>query len=205
MLILALGLALAGDTVRIQPLPHPVSLESRPDSISWGPPSIVLRGGGLVWLTGDSTAVYLTVWLPDSSPSWNDRLVLSLDTNGDRARAPQHDDFQWEFHRVLDSSIVFRGREGRWQPPRDDPDWRLGVEREGGGWTVRQIDEGSGWSLMVRLDPEFFTQGGAVPAGLCVAAYDEGSRRWTTWPAAQPGAQPAALADQPSRWGVVER
>jgi hypothetical protein len=204
MLTLALLLAWASDTVRIRPLQPSPPLETRGDSAAWGPPSIRLPGGGLIWLTRDSTAVCLTAWLPDSSPSWNDRLVLSLDTSGDRARTPQHDDFEWEFHRVLDSSIVYRGRQGRWQPPRDDPDWRLGPEREGGGWTVREVDEGGGWSLMVRFDPEFFTQGGSVPPGLFVAAYDEGSRRWTAWPAAQPGRQPAALVDQPVRWGVVQ-
>jgi hypothetical protein len=205
MLTVTLWLVMAVDTVRIRPLRYSPALENRADSALWGPPSIRMPGGGLVWLTRDSAAVYLTVWLPDSTPSWNDRLVLALDTNGDRARAPQHDDFQWEFHRVLDSSIVFRGRDGHWQPPRDDPDWRLAGEREGGGWSVREVAEAGGWSLLVRLDPEFLTQGGAVPPGLFVAGYDEGSRRWTTWPAADPGRQPAALADQPLCWGVVQR
>lgn len=203
MLIVTLAVALASDTVKIRPLQKVPALESRVDSASMGPPAIPLPGGALIWLTRDSTAVSLTAWLPDSTPSWNDRLVLSLDTKGDRSRAPQHDDFQWEFHRVLDSSIVFRGRDGRWQPPHDDPDWRLGNEREGGGWSVQVVSEPGGWSLLMRFDPEFFSQGGEVAPGFAISVYDDASRRWITWPAVPSGRQPAALSDQPGRWGTI--
>lgn len=204
MLILVLWLA-GADSVRIRPLSQAPVVRNSADLASLGAPSLTLAGGASVWLLKDSTAVVLIASLSDSTPAWNDRVVLTLDTNGDRAASPQHDDFQWDFHRVADSSVIYRGRDGRWQPPHDDPDWRLGHDRDGGGWSVREKEVAGGWVLIVRFDPEYFSQAGRIAPGLGIASFDEGLRRWDSWPAVSPGRQPGSLPDHPSMWGIVLR
>lgn len=92
------------------------------------------QGTALVWLLRASDTVFVVASIPDSTPSWRDDFVLSLDIKGDGGPSPQHDDFQMDFPRELDSSVVYRGRNGRWQLPQDDPDWRLGSARSSGGW-----------------------------------------------------------------------
>ena len=204
MLAVALGLALAADTLHVASIPPGTAVARIADSVRWGPPGAVLAGGARIWLLRDSGIVAVVAWLPDSTPSFRDRVTIALDTQGDRAAAPQHDDFAWEFHRTLDSSQIFRGRDGRWQPPRDDPDWRLGTKREGGGWRVRMREEKAGWLLVLELDPEYLTQGAAVLPGLALSAFDESTRRWVTWPAIGAGVQPAGTTDHPNRWGSVQ-
>ncbi len=205
-MILALGLAFAvgADTLHVASLSPGTSIARMADSASWGPPGAALAGGVRVWMLRTGAGVALVAWLPDSTPSSRDCVTVALDTGGDRAPRPQHDDFAWEFHRILDSSVIFRGRDGRWQPPRDDPDWRLGTEREGGGWRVRTSEETGGWLLVLELDSEYLTQAAGGLPGLALSAYDEATRRWVTWPAAQPGTQPAGMTDHPHRWGSVQ-
>lgn len=198
MLSLVLSLALGADTIRLRPITQAPVIQNSADLAALGPPSIAV-GGADAWLLGDSAAVYLVVALPDSTPEWNDRLVLTLSSGGDPGAAPGHDDFEWDFHRVADSSVIYRGREGRWQPPRDDPDWRLGRAREGGGWSVREKEMPGGWLLLIQLDPEYFATANGGRLGL--AWFDAARRQWVAWPA-QPRL-PGALPDHPMQWGRV--
>jgi hypothetical protein len=201
-----LALLIGGDTLHLTPLPAAPGLESRVDSATWGPPSLriaVVGGIARLWLVRADSGVYFAINIPDSTPSWSDQLVLALDTGGDRSIAPDHDDFLWAFDRTLDSSRVFRGRDGRWQPPRDDPDWRLGADREGGGWSVRSSSDSAGWRLVIRFDAEYFEQASGPGTGLEIRFRDADARSSATWPAWQPLPQPAALDDRPERWGVV--
>ncbi|MFI5209791.1 MAG: hypothetical protein ACHQ2E_05040 [Gemmatimonadales bacterium] len=206
MLATLLALLAGGDTLRIATLTVTPAIENRVDTVAWGPPGARIEvAGGIArfWLVRADSGVYLALSIPDSTDSWSDQLVIALYMQGDRATAPDHDDFLWAFDRVLDSSVVFRGRNGRWQPPRDDPDWRLGREREGGGWTVRSSSDSSGWQVVIRLDAEYFAQSGIGGVGLEVRIRDADTRSSATWPAWAPLPQPAALDDRPEEWGVV--
>ena len=205
MLMVALALLMANDTIHIRTVDQEPAILNAADLEALGPPSIGPASGVSVWLLGDSGSVYLILRVLDSTPAWNDRLVLTVDTNGDRSGTPQHDDFEWDFHRVADSSVVYRGRNGRWQAPRDDPDWRLGRDREGGGWAVREKEILQGWLLIVKLDAEYFRPSTGVAPGLGIARYDESSRAWTTWPMVPSLRQPGALPDHPVLWGSVLR
>lgn len=156
LLLLFLLATQAGDTVTIRAIPHPPRPDTRIESAVLGEPSIRIptgQGSALVWLLRAADTVFIAASIPDSTPYWGDDFVVSLDTRGDGAPSPQHDDFQLDFRRVLDSSVVYRGRNGRWEPPRGDPDWRLGAERSGGGWEVSGRNDASGWSALIRLDP----------------------------------------------------
>ena len=206
MLATLLALLAGGDTLRIATLTVTPAIDSRVDTVTWGPPSAridVVGGTARFWLVRADSGVYLALRIPDTTTSWSDQLIIALDTQADRSTAPDHDDFLWAFDRVLDSSVVFRGKDGHWQPPRDDPDWRLGREREGGGWTVRSSSDSSGWQVIIRLDAEYFAQSGTGGVGLEVRIRDADARSSATWPAWTPLAQPTALDDRPEWWGVV--
>jgi hypothetical protein len=206
LLAALLAVLASADTLRIVPRATAPALEARVDSVAWGPPAArmdVAGGIARLWLVRADSGIYLAVSVPDSTASWSDQLIIALDTQGDRSSAPDHDDFLWDFNRVLDSSEVFRGKDGRWQPPRDDPDWRLGPEREGGGWSVRSSSDAAGWQVVIRFDAEYFAQAGNRGAGLEIRIRDGDARSSATWPAWPPLPQPAALDDRPERWGVV--
>ena len=130
-------------------------VEFMPDDPAWsaaalGEPSIrIFTGQGVatIWLLRSHDSAFVVARISDSTYYWGDDLVISLDVSGNQGPAPGHDDFQWYFRRALDSSVIYRGRAGRWEAPRGDPDWRLGASREGGGWTVSgQSDDGGGRS-----------------------------------------------------------
>lgn len=203
MLALLIQLA-APDTLRIARLettldPSPAALLSESPDLAFGPADRPAK----LWARNGEDAVILTVFVPDPTPSWHDAVILCLDTGGDRATTPQHDDFQWEFHRVLDSSVVFRGGPDRWRPPRDDPDWRLGPVRELAGWRVRESEEDGGWALELRLAKEYLTSAGGRAPGFALLVYRDSPSRWSTWPA-PPGGPPAGvLGARPDQWGVV--
>jgi hypothetical protein len=172
----------------------------------YGAPSLAIAipgGQARLWLRRAGDAVYVAAFIPDSTPSWMDDLVISLDTGGDRATAPQHDDFQWYFRRVLDSSVVLRGEQGAWRVPRDDPDWRLGSVREGGGWEVRSESTARGWSLELRLDAAYFTEARGRLPGIAFRIFDNEPQGWFTWPAPAGLAQPVELERRPDRWAAV--
>src|SRR3954451_10132678 len=119
------------DTLRVRHIAHPPSPNARIDSTALGEPTVRIRtrqGWARVWVLQSADTVFIAAAMPDSTPYWGDDFVVSLDTRGDGAPTVQHDDFQLDFRRVLDSSVVLRGRNGRWEPPRGDPDWRLGVD-----------------------------------------------------------------------------
>ena len=108
------------DTVRIRAVAAAPAPDRLADTVSWGFPQIVVetgQGRASIWLLTVADSVYLVAAIPDSTPYWGDDLVVSIDTDGDRANTPQHDDFQWYLRRMLDSSVVLRGRAGRWDPP----------------------------------------------------------------------------------------
>lgn len=205
MLFLLSTLQLASaDTLSIRRIDRPPPPGLSADSTSLGLPQVRIptgQGTAMVWLLRARDTVFIAANIPDSTPYWGDDFVVSLDPLGAAAPAPQHDTFQLYFRRVLDSSVVFRGRNGRWEPPRNDPDWRLGRERSGGGWEVSSRDGRSGWSLLVRLDPAWFLgKSGKLP-GVAFRIYDDSPSGWFAWP---PGFAPHTSVEQaPSLWVPV--
>lgn len=200
------ALALLSDTLRITPAPRSPVFDGRADTAEYGAPTVTITrpaGTVLLWLRRHEGFVYLAARLPDSTFYWGDDLVISLDTRGERAAAPAHDDFQWYFRRVLDSSVVLRGEGGRWQMPKGDPDWRLGREREGGGWEVRSVDDGTSWSLELRLDPAYFGEAGTGHPGMAFRVYDNDPHGWHIWPAPAGIRQPTEVERRPALWAVV--
>ena len=194
------------DTVVIRtldrsPLPGEVG-----DSVRYGRPQVHIptrQGTALVWLLRSADTVFVAARIPDSTPYWGDDFVVSLDTRGDAATSPQHDDFQLYFRRVLDSSVVFRGRNGRWEPPRGDPDWRLGSERAGGGWEVSATGGARGWSLLLRLDPAWFAgESGRLPR-LAFRIYDDAPSGWFASPPPRGNLPPSSVEQMPVLWSPV--
>jgi hypothetical protein len=207
-ILLALGLQAAlGDTA---PLRRVEAMPADPGSsfATLGDPSVRLRTGqgmASIWLVRTSDSAFVVARITDSTYYWGDDLVISLDISGDRGPAPGHDDFQWYFRRALDSSVVYRGRAGRWEAPRGDPDWRLGPSREGGGWAVDARSDRMGWSLILRLDGAWLQGEVRRRPGIAFRVYDDSPGGWFTWPAAGPGGQPAGVERVPDLWGTVAR
>jgi hypothetical protein len=206
--MLPLLLALAVDTLRLLPVHEPVRFDGVPSVEEFGAPSLeIARAGGMtrVWLRRDSSFVYLAATMPDPTFYWGDDLVISLDVHGDRDPAPGHFDFQWYFRRVLDSSVVYRGEGGHWRAPQDDPDWRLGSAREGGGWEVRSVDTPDGWSIEVRFDPAYFVPPAGRSTGLAVRLYNDDPQEWVAWPSSASVRQPTEVERRPALWAVISR
>jgi hypothetical protein len=178
---------------------------ARLDTLAWGAPQVTLatrQGAASVWLLRASDTVFVVARVPDRSAAWADALELCVDVSGDRAPSPAHDDFRFSLRRVLDSSVVYRGRAGRWEPPLDDPDWRVGPQHGGGGWDASTADDSSGWSVVLRLDPAWFAgEGGRLP-GVAFQIHDDDPSAWYGWPAESHGGG-AALERTPSRWVPV--
>ncbi|HKU61260.1 MAG TPA: hypothetical protein VJQ44_08600 [Gemmatimonadales bacterium] len=205
-MIVALLLAASlqyGDTVHV---PRIDSIPGVRDSITIGRPTVVIRTGqGLasVWLARRRDTIELYAAIPDTTVDWSDDFVISLSTGGEREETPGHEEFQWYFRRVLDSSVVYRGRNGRWEAPQGDPDWRLGAERAGGGWTVTSGSSPAGWWLRLRLEPGWLDgQEGTLPA-IAFRVYDNGPQGWYAWPEARAGTQPVSVERTPTRWVPV--
>jgi hypothetical protein len=196
-----------GDTLKIRSVPHPPPPDIKIDSAVLGKPSVRIRTGqgtALVWLLHAADTVFIAASILDSTPYWGDDFVVSLDTRGDGAPSPQHDDFQLDFRRVLDSSVVYRGRSGRWEPPRGDPDWRLGTERSGGGWEVSGDNEAKGWSVLVRLDPAWLEgENGGLPR-IAFRIYDDAPSGWFAWPLPR-GTAPTMVERTPALWAPLQR
>lgn len=202
-------LALAGlsqDTLRISTISPSPTFDGAAGSAEYGAPSVVisrLQGDVRLWAVENEGQVYLALLLPDSTFYWGDDAVISLDISGDRGAAPGHDDFQWYFRRVLDSSVVYRGEQGRWQAPRFDPDWRLGAERSGGGWEVRSVSDAKGWSLEFRLDRSYFTEAKRGTPAISIRVYDDAPHGWDVWPAATGVRHPTEIERRPELWVPV--
>jgi hypothetical protein len=186
---------------------HPPGAAATFDSAALGPPTLRIQTGqgtALVWLVRALDTVFVVASIPDSTPNWRDDFVLSLDTHGDAAADPQHDDFQLDFRRVLDSTVVSRGRNGRWELPRGDPDWRLGKDRSGGGWEVAGASDARGWTLLVRLDPAWFAGEPGRLARIAFRMYDDSPGGWFSWPL-PPARVPATVVEgTPSLWSPVQ-
>ncbi len=165
-------------TVPIRSIGRPPAPGDVIDGVHYGPLQLQLRtrqGVARVWLLRAADTFFVAATIPDSTRYWGDDFVVSLDTRGDGGDNPRHDDFQLYFRRTLDSSVVFRGRLGRWEPPKGDPDWRLGAERSGGGWEV--------------------TRGMGPKAGACsCASARPGSR------ARKEDCQPSSIEQTPGVW-----
>jgi hypothetical protein len=197
--MLTLLLALATDTLHVRPLATAPVFDGAVSEAEYGSPMFTL-GSGQGWVVRSGESVVVAVRFADSTFYWGDDVVVSLDVWGDRGGAPGHDDFQWYLRRVLDSSVVYRGGQGKWRYPRDDPDWRLGAEREGGGWEVRSVSDAKGWSLELRLAIAYFREAksGTTPA-LALRTYNDAPHGWHVWP---PRAlrQPTELERRPELW-----
>jgi hypothetical protein len=205
VLLLALQMALP-DTLRIQAVERPPPASVTIDSISLGSPQVRIetgQGTAQVWLLRARDTVFIAASIPDTTFYWGDNFVMSIDTEGDRGSSPQHDDFQLYFRRRLDSSVVYRGRGGRWQAPRDDPDWRLGAERSGGGWTVSVGEQRSRWTLLIRMDPAWFRSGGERAARVAFRVYDDSPGGWYAWPPSHRPVQATMVEDSPTLWVPV--
>jgi hypothetical protein len=183
-----------------------VPADTGPSAATLGEPSLRIstgQGAVSIWLLRTRDSAFVAARIPDSTYYWGDDLVISLDVSGNRGTVPDHDDFQWYFRRALDSSVVYRGRGGRWEAPRGDPDWRLGSSREGGGWTVGSGSEAAGWWLVLRLDEAWLQGEAGRQPGIALRVYDDGPSGWFAWPAQMDGGQPASVEKVPDRWGVV--
>jgi hypothetical protein len=129
-----------------------------------------------------------------------DAVTVCLDAAGDRGGAPGHDDFQWLLRRTLDSSVVSRGRGGRWTPPLDDPDWRLGAARGGGGWEVGGADAPGGWHVVLRLDPAWLEGEAGRRPGIALLIHDDDPSRWYAWPPQAASAGASLVERVPALW-----
>jgi hypothetical protein len=196
----------ATDTLQIRSLREPPRLEQTLDSARYGSPQLRLRtrqGTALVWLLRSRDTFFVAATIPDSTHYWGDDFVLSMDTRGNGGAAPQHDDFQWYLRRVVDSSVIFRGRNGRWEPPKADPDWRLGRERSGGGWEVSTRDAATGWSLLLRLDPAWLLGAEGRLPRIAFRIYDDDPHGWFAWPLPEGTPQPSSVERTPDFWAAI--
>ncbi|HXG45348.1 MAG TPA: hypothetical protein VNJ71_11380 [Gemmatimonadales bacterium] len=204
-IVLLLQSAAALDTLPVRAAPPAAVFDGAVGSAEWGVPDLSISapgGGARIWLRGDSTAVYVAARISDSTSHWGDDLVVSVHVGGPAGSAPGHDDFQWDLRRLLDSSVVYRGKDGRWHPPRDDPDWRLGPAREGAGWEVRSESGTDGWSLELRLDRAYLAGREGGPARIAFRIFDNAPRGWHAWPGRW-RRQPTEVEDRPELWAVV--
>ena len=190
------------DTLRVRPIARPPAPEARIDSATWGPPQVRIptgQGTASVWLLRAADTLFVAAAVPDSTRSWADALAVYFDVQGDGAPAPAHDDFQWSLRRLLDSSVVYRGRAGRWEPPHDDPDWRIGAEHSGGGWEVSGTDDRWGWTVLLRLDPAWLEGDGGRRPAIGFLVHDDEPNGWYGWPA-RPGPGGTLVERSPTMW-----
>jgi hypothetical protein len=196
------------DTLSVHAATHAPAAGERPDSLALGPPQVRLRtaqGDALVWVVSARDSVYVAALVQDSTPDRGDAVAISLNIGGERSAHPDHADFQWVFQRALDSSVVYRGKSGRWQPPRDDPDWRLGAARSGAGWAVTSAEGSRWWSVVLRLDPAWLDGvAGSLPA-IALRIADDRPRAWYSWPAPPAGKRALDIEGSPSLWVPMRR
>jgi hypothetical protein len=204
-LVLALLQTSFPDTLQIHSIPEPPSRDEIVGQAGYGPPQLRLRtrqGAALIWLLRSADTFFVAVSIPDTTPYWGDDFVLSIDTggDGDHGSGPQHDDFQWYLRRSVDSSVVFRGRNGRWEPPKGDPDWRLGRQRSGGGWELSTHDGVKHWSLLLRLDPAWLLGSEGRLPRVAFRIFDDDPQGWFAWPLPPGTPQASSVEQRPDRW-----
>ena len=191
------------DTLRIRTLRFHPGRQEVADSVRYGSPHLQVRtrqGTALIWMLRSRDTFFVAAVIPDSTPYWGDDFVLSIDTRGDGGSGPGHDDFQWYLRRMADSSVIFRGRDGRWQPPKGDPDWRLGPEREGGGWELSVGSGVSSWSLLLRLDPAWLAGADGRLPRLAIRIFDNDPHGWFAWPFPAGIPQASSVEQTPDLW-----
>lgn len=206
--LLCLLQSVTPDTVSLRSIAKPPAPGAIIDSVRYGPPQLQLKtrqGIARVWLLRSIDTFFVAATIPDSTPYWGDDFVVSLDTRGDGGSSPQHDDFQLYFRRTMDSSVVFRGRLGRWEPPKGDPDWRLGAERSGGGWEVSGLDGPRSWTLLLRLDPAWLEGAADRLPRLALRIYDDDPQGWFAWPLPAGTPQASSVERIPDLWAVLRR
>jgi hypothetical protein len=193
------------DTLQIRTVGQPPPPGQIVDSARYGPPQIRLnstQGPALVWLLRAADTFFVAATIQDTTPAWNDDFVVSMNVRGAGGATPGHDDFQWYFRRALDSTVIYRGRGGRWEAPRGDPDWRLGKERSGGAWQVSARDDSTSWSLVLRLDPAWLEESGKGAARLAIRISDNSPRGSFAWPR-PPGVSATSVEQTPALWGYL--
>jgi hypothetical protein len=184
----------------VQSLPEAATVEAA----ALGSPEIRLELGGAsasFWLLQHADTALVVGRVPDTTRSWSDEVVVSLHLAGVATPTPQHDDFQWMLRRTLDSSVVFRGRGNRWELPRSDPDWRLGPDHSGGGWTVAVRESADGWWVLLRLEGPWLARSAEAPPRFAVRVRDSDSSAWAAWPRAR--VHPSEVEASPVLWGVL--
>jgi hypothetical protein len=195
------------DTLHVRSIAQAPSADGRVDSVAWGAPQVRIpthQGTASVWLLRAADTVFVAASIPDSTRSWADALAICFALPGGAGPAPDHLDFQWSLGRTLDSSVVYRGRAGRWAPPLGDPDWRLGRARDGGGWEVSGTDDPGGWTLVLRLDPAWLQgERGRRPA-IGFQVHDNDPNGWYSWPASTTSAGVTLLERTPALWVPIE-
>ena len=196
------------DTLTIRSVERPPPPGRSIDTVRYGPPQLRLRtkqGTALVWLLRAADTLFVAATIADSTPYWGDDFVVSMNTRGQGGSKPGHDDFQWYLRRTLDSTVIYRGRGGRWEAPRGDPDWRLGAERSGGGWEVSVRDDGRTWSLILRLDPAWLQAGEGRLPRLAFRIFDDAPQGWFAWPPPPGAARAETVEETPDLWAAVRR
>jgi hypothetical protein len=194
------------DTLQIRNVAVPPIITSSPDTVRLGPAQLHVRtrqGTALVWLLRAADTFFVAAAIRDTSRHWADDFVMSLDTRGDGGESPGHDDFQWDFRRAVDSSVVFRGRNGRWEPPKADPDWRLKSDRSGGGWEVGSWDGPLGWGLVLRLDPAWLEGADGKVPRIAFRVFDNDPQGWFAWPSVEGIPQASSVEQTPRLWVPV--
>lgn len=150
-----------------------------------------------------SGRVQLRVELPDATPSWRDGVTVFIDPVGDTTPAPGHDDFEYAFQRVLDSSVVRQAAHGTWMAPANDPDWRLGSARGMETWTVAVTTDANRWVLVLEIDEAWLAGTQDVRARLGLLLHDDDPNRWAAWPAGPAGRPPTQIGMRPVQWSPV--
>jgi hypothetical protein len=197
---------LQGDTVRMRAVPAVPAFDGLVTAAEYGTPTVVMptaQGAVAVWVVRHGDTAYVAAQLADSTFYWGDDFVVSFDPLGDRTPGPGHDDTQWYLRRVLDSSVVNRGRHGRWMAPSDDPDWRLGKERSGDGWEVRGASDAKGWSVELKLPMLWLVDETGRKPTIAFRSYDDSPHAWYAWPAPAAGERPTRVEMTPVEWAVV--
>ena len=215
-MLAALGLSFAtagraagqGDTLQVREIAVPPIAAAAPGA-GWGEPQVAIetrQGLVSVWLLRAADTVFVAAHIPDRTPSWSDAFVVCLDPAGAGEVAPGHDDFEWSLRRSLDSSVVYRGRDGRWQPPLNDPDWRIGTNHAGGGWEAGAAERGPGWTVVLRLDPAWFAGASGRGPRMAFQVHDDDPDAWYAWPRAARGdadGSARTLDARPADWVPV--
>lgn len=194
------------DTLRMREAPATVRFDGRASAAEYGPPSVVMptaQGKVEVWLVRRGDTAYVAARITDATYYWGDDFVVSIDPLGDGTPGPGHDDTQWYLRRMLDSSVANQGRHGRWMPPSDDPDWRLGKVRSLDGWEVLGSSEATEWSVELMLPVAWFIDETSRQATIAFRSYDNDPSAWYSWPAPREGERASRIEMLPARWAVV--